>query len=239
LHDCDIPGYQIMHNLLKGSQTFKAPLDVNELGLTVAQVLELRKERRENNESGPDAEIVPYTKSFEHSLQTLIATEEGRRFFVPTEEEMKKRVGQETTAKRTKGEKARHYYKRVELNALTSEELITLIEREVLRIEREKGLKQPEPSAEELRTFLNEIASSDVLEEIKKRAIYEVFKDKADARIDPEVIIHLVISKMKDRQDGEGHWTTCLDQAIEDYMEKLVEELAEELRQSLRDLSDV
>ena len=41
LHDCDIPGYQIMHNLLKGSQTFKAPLDVNELGLTVAQVQEL------------------------------------------------------------------------------------------------------------------------------------------------------------------------------------------------------
>ncbi len=54
LHDCDIPGYQIMHNLLKGSQTFKAPLDVNELGLTVAQVHELRRERRRNNESGPD-----------------------------------------------------------------------------------------------------------------------------------------------------------------------------------------
>ena len=82
------------------------------------------------------------------------------------------------------------------------------------------------------RAHLNEIASSDVLEEIKKRAIYEVFKDRADARIDPEAITHLVISQMEDRPAGGGHWTTCLDQAIEDYMEKLVEELAEELRRS-------
>ena len=230
LHDCDIPGYQIMHNLLKGSQTFKAPLDVNELGLTVAQVQRLREERRKNNESGPDGEIVPYTKSFEHSLQTLIATEEARRFFVPTEEEIRKMSG------RTSQEKARHYYKRVEINALTSEELIVLIEREIFRIEGEKGLKQPEPGAEELRTFLSEIGNSDVLEEIKKRAVYEVFKDKAEVRIDPEAIIRLVLGKMMDRPDG--HWTDCLDQAIEEYMENLVKELAEELKRSLRHHKD-
>ena len=92
-------------------------------------------------------------------------------------------------------EKARHYYKRVEINALTSEELIVLIEREILRIESEKGLKQPEPSAEELRIFLSEIGSSDVLEEIKKRAIYEVFRDRADVSIDPEAITRLVLAR--------------------------------------------
>jgi hypothetical protein len=224
LHDCDIPGYQIMHNLLKGSHTFKAPLDVNELGLTVAQVQRLREERRRNNESGPDAEIVPYAKSFEHSLQTVIATEEARRFFVPTEEEISKISGRVP-------EKAKHYYKRVEINALTSEELIVLIERELLRIESEKGLKQPEPSVEELSVFLSEIGGSDVLEEIKKRAIYEVFRDKANVSIDPEVITRLVLAKMKDRPNS--HWTDCLDQAIEEYMEELVKELAEELKRSL------
>ncbi|MGD0230370.1 MAG: hypothetical protein ABSC19_08430 [Syntrophorhabdales bacterium] len=225
LHDCDIPGYQIMHNLLKGSHTFKAPLDVNELGLTVAQVQRLREERRRNNETGPDAEIVPYAKSFEHSLQTVIATEEARRFFVPTEEEIRKISGRAS-------EKARHYYKRVEINALTSEELIVLIEREILRMESEKGMKQPEPSAEELATFLSEIGSSDVLEEIKKRAIYEVFKGKARVRIDPEEIVRLALTMMKDRTDS--HWTHCLDRAIEEYMEELVKELAEELKQSAK-----
>jgi len=224
LHDCDIPGYQIMHNLLKGSSTFKATLDVNELGLTVAQVQRLREERRRNNESGPDAEIVPYAKSFEHSLQTVIATEEARRFFVPTEEEIRKISGRAS-------EKAKHYYKRVESNALTSEELIVLIEREILRIESEKGLKQPEPSADELSAFLSEIGSGDVLEEIKKRAIYKVFRDKAEVSIDPEAITKLVLTKMKDRPDS--HWTDCLDRAIEEYMEDLVKELAGELKGSL------
>jgi Glu-tRNA(Gln) amidotransferase subunit E-like FAD-binding protein len=134
-------------------------------------------------------------------------------------------------AGRTSQEKARHYYKRVEINALTSEELIILIEREIFRRESEKGLKQPEPSAEELSSFLNEIGSTDVLEEIKKRAIYEVFRDRADVRIDPEAITLLVLGKMKNRP--YSHWTHCLDQAIEEYMEKLVKELAEELKRSL------
>ncbi len=233
LHDCDIPGHQIMHNLLKGSQTFKAPLDVNELGLTVTQVQQLREERRKNNETGPDGEIVPYAKSFEHSLQTLIATEEARRFFTPTEEEIRKMVG------RASQERARHYYKRVEINALTSEELIVLIEREIFRIEKEKGLAQPEPGAGELKSFLSEIGGSDVLEEIKKRAIYKVFKDRAAVRIDPEAIIRLVLARMKDRPDGGGHWTSCLGQAIEEYMEKLVEELAEELKRTLPDSTGI
>jgi Glu-tRNA(Gln) amidotransferase subunit E-like FAD-binding protein len=133
-------------------------------------------------------------------------------------------------ASRTSQEKARHYYKRVEINTLTSEELIVLVEREIFQIEREKGLRQPEPSAEELSIFLSDIGNNDVLEEIKKRAIYEVFRDKAEVSIDPEAITLLVLNKMKDRPDG--HWTDCLDQAIEEYMEKLVEELAEELKRS-------
>ena len=108
----------------------------------------------------------------------MIATEEARRFFVPTEEEIRKISGRAS-------EKARHYYKRVEINALTSEELIVLIEREILRIESEKGLKQPEPSAEELSTFLSEIGSSEVMEEIKKRAIYEVFKGQGRGKYRP------------------------------------------------------
>ena len=41
----------------------------------------------------------------------------------------------------------------------------------------------------------------------------------------------LVLAKMKDRPGG--HWTGCLDEAIEEYMEHLVKELAEGLRQSL------
>jgi Glu-tRNA(Gln) amidotransferase subunit E-like FAD-binding protein len=153
----------------------------------------------------------------------VIATEEARRFFVPTEEEIEKT--------RTSQEKARHYYRRVEINALTSEELIVLIEREILRIESEKGLKQPEPSADDLSVFLSEIGSNDVLEEIKKRAIYEVFRNRADVRIDPEAITQLVLAKMKDRPNS--HWTDCLDRAIEEYMEELVKELVEELKRSL------
>ena len=223
LHDCDIPGYQIMHNLRQGSQTFKEPLDVNELGLTVAQVQQLRNERHQKKETGPDWEIVPYAKNFEHSLQTLIPTKKDRGFFVPTREEVKKRAESPGAQ-----EKARHYYRRVEINALTSEELIVLIEREILRIEKEKGLKQPGPSAEELRTFLSEIGRRDVVEEIKKRAVYRAFGGKADVCIDPEVIVRLVREKMKDWPDR--HWTTCLRQAIEEYMETLVEAVAEKLK---------
>ncbi len=158
---------------------------------------------------------------------------------MPAEEEMTRMAALEASAKRTTKEKAKHYYKRVEINALSSEELIVLIEREIFRIEKEKGLKQPEPSAEELRTFLSEIGSSDVVEEIKKRAIYEVWRDKADVSIDPEAITHLVLGRMKSRADRSGHWTGCLDRAIEEYMENLVKELAEGLKKSLRDPSDM
>ncbi len=234
LHDCDIPGYQIMHNLTHRSATFREPLDVTEIGLTVAQVQELRKERRAakagapQKREDPEAEVVVYTKNYDHSLQTLIATEEARRFFTASEDEIREVVSKDNRMKERK-EKSRYYYKRVELNALTSEELITLIEREILRIEKNKGIAQPEPTAEDLRSFLSEIADSGAVEEIKKRALYEAFEEAADTSIDTEEIVRRILWKMGEREHGKGHWTACLRKAVEEYMEKAVQELVKKL----------
>jgi hypothetical protein len=159
-------------------------------------------------------------------LQTSIATEEARRFFTASEDEIREVVSKQMKEGK---EKSRYYYKRVELNALTSEELITLIEREILRIEKNEGITQPEPTAEDLRSFLSEIADSDALEEIKKRALYVAFEEMADTSIDTEEIVRRILCKMDEREDGKGHWTACLRKAVEEYMEEAVEELVKKL----------
>src|SRR5208337_828233 len=129
--------------------------------------------------------------------------------------------------------------KRVELNALRSEELITLIPREILRIERERGIIPFEPTAEDLRSFLSEIGKGDALEEIKKRALYEAFRETTDAGIDTEEIIERVLCKMQERPEGEGHWTSCLRKAIEEYMDDAVKDLVQELKEGkASDVSD-
>jgi len=103
LHDCDISGYLIHDKIAHGSDTFKAGLEVTDLGLTVADV--------EGMDKMHHAEIKVSRRKYEAALEIL--TPHERDFFIEKE-------GHKATT-----------YRRVELNALTMPEFLQFVERKI------------------------------------------------------------------------------------------------------------
>ncbi|MBA7514723.1 hypothetical protein ES705_06757 [subsurface metagenome] len=93
LTDCDIPGYIIADKIKSGEFTFKKALDIEHIGLTVADVHALGKE--------DTAEEFAYKKGYDDALSIL--TEEEIEFLVI--------------------DKYEKLYRRVELNNLTTTEI--------------------------------------------------------------------------------------------------------------------
>ncbi len=184
LHDCDIAGYLISDKFKSGSDTFREELDVVRIGLTLEDVDRMNKREY--------VEEVTYQNSYKDSLNIL--TPEEEEFFV---KDIRKNI-----------------YRRVELNTLTSPELISFIESRI-------KYEPIKPSIEELKGYI-EIRKP----EIVKEALYRAYgSDVKDFDIDETEIAKLI----NERTNGNQHWTNTLEDVINGYKNKKVNELANSL----------
>lgn len=180
LHDCDIAGYLIQDKFESGSNTFKKGLDVVEIGLTVEDVKNLNKAHL--------AEVVTYKRNYRDSLDIL--TEEERSFFVVSS--------------------YYNQYRRVEINALTTPELIDFI--------RAKIKYEPiRPSIEQLKNYINIDA-----EELIKNALFKAYGAGLRLGIDRDEIAREVYRRI----NGEEHWTDTLEAAVSEWAARKSKELA-------------
>jgi hypothetical protein len=194
LHDCDIAGYLIHDRIARGSATYEQGLEVKEIGLTVDDVVRSGKANL--------AEHVTYKKSYTDSLDMLSKPE--RDFFRP--------------------DPRKKEYRRVELNALTNEELITFIEGKIPN----EPLK-PDCDVIERYVKLDE-------QGVIKNALYKALSrwDKIepvweDVAFDKGKIVDRVC----ERVDRGEHWVFALEKCIAQYEEQLVATLAKSVQQCL------
>jgi DNA topoisomerase VI subunit A len=184
LHDCDVAGYLIKDKLSSGSSTFEKTLGVEEIGLTLADVKVLGKVSQ--------AEEVTYAKPYTNSLS--IFTPEERDFFVVDQEEKR--------------------YRRVELNALTTPELLDFI--------RDKISYQPiRPTQEQV----SRVIAVDK-EAIIKEALFKAYEGKIDIKLDRDELARSVLDKL----DTGKHWMSLLEEELQTWCARSIEKLSGEFK---------
>jgi hypothetical protein len=192
LHDCDIPGYLISEKFLSGSGTYQESLDVIKIGLALDDATKLGKDKDEY------AEVVKYKKSYKNAIDSLNLSKDEKQFFIVDEDA--------------------NIYRRVELNTLTSPELIGFIERKIKH-------KPIAPSVEQLKNYISMDKT-----EIIKNALYEVYAPNIpDIAIVKEDIANRIQKAINDKK----HWTLVLDDVLEKYTEEKVQELSTLIREQL------
>ncbi|GAB6274763.1 MAG: hypothetical protein STSR0004_16280 [Peptococcaceae bacterium] len=185
LHDCDIAGYLIQEKFESGSNTFKKELDVAEIGLTVEDVKELDKAHL--------AEVVSYKRSYRNSLDIL--TEEERNFFVASS--------------------YYNQYRRVEINALTSPELLDFIKAKI-------KYKPIKPTIDQLKNCIT-IDTKDII----KTALLKAYGT-----------MHLEINKDEIARDvfqninGNDHWVDTLDRVVSEKITAKIDEIVKRIHVS-------
>ncbi|RJQ48918.1 MAG: hypothetical protein C4538_03050 [Nitrospiraceae bacterium] len=181
LHDCDIQGYLIDSKFKTGSATFKKKLDVECIGLKLNQVHELNKMGY--------VEEFQSKKKYKECLK--IMTEDEKKFFIANAGDKK--------------------YRRVELNTLTSDELVKFIEDRIPAVE-------VKPSIEQLESFI-EIDSAEII----KKALYEVYGSKVSGLLD--IDIKDIARKVHEMPQYGLRWTDNLINYLQKHKEKKIEEL--------------
>lgn len=182
-----------MNKLANGSDTYRAKLDVKEIGLTVSDVLNLGKQDY--------AEIVTYEKAYSDALSVL--NESELAFFCDIDGKGKQ-----------DDRKEKKKFRRVEINALTSPELIEFVRSKI----KYEAIK---PSIEQVRQFVNIDH-----EAIIKNALYKVFGIEISLNLDADDLASKVVNGIN---DGE-HWTDTLGRVIERHSQELTEQLAGRLK---------
>lgn len=183
LTDCDIAGYLISDKFKMGSKTFKEPLAVTKIGLTLEDVDLLNKRTF--------AEKVQYKKSYKGSLDIL--TPEEYKFLVIDEK--------------------RNLFRRVELNTLTSPELISFIESKI-------KYKTIKPTIKQLKDYL-EIDETDII----KRALFEAYGRGLKANID----IAKLAGAIHKRINGNERWINTMVTVRNEYTQNKVDGLVKQL----------
>jgi hypothetical protein len=213
MHDCDIAGYLIADKLKHGSSTYRMPIDVIDIGLTVEDVIALDKAEL--------AEEVKYDNSYGYVLSDF--PQSARDFF-----DVKER---NANAWLRDG----FYYRRVEINALTNDELLEFI--------REKVDETPvTPDTETLHHYINTRHNRNNEDEsVLKDAIYNAVLSHYDfsederisdlLEIDTDAIANKIIEKLDD--GVYHHWTEALDDAYNDVRSEVVEKLADHIDMSI------
>ncbi|MCX5804344.1 MAG: hypothetical protein NTU69_12600 [Proteobacteria bacterium] len=200
LHDCDLSGYCIGNKLSKGSQTFEDELDIIDIGLNYQDLVELGKDKI------IDAEEYYSKKSYINVLKEL--SEDERNFFFVKE-----------TGTQFK-------YRRVEINALTTPELIEFIKKKIKP-------KPITPSLEQVEKLLD----FDMFELIKRKAIGKVlerysnnyFKELENVEIDFDDCNKMVKDAYRkvlscSNTNGEK-WDSVLKELLKDYINKKADKL--------------
>lgn len=182
LHDCDIQGYLIDSKFKTGSATYKKKLNVECIGLKLDQVDELNK--------------ISYIEEFQSKKKykecLKIMSEDEKKFFIANA-----------------GEKR---YRRVELNTLTSDELVKFIENKIPAVE-------VKPSIEQLESFI-EIDKAQIV----KDALYEIYGSKVSGLFDIDV--KETARRIYDMPHRGRRWTDNLIDYLKKYKEEKIKELA-------------
>ena len=123
LHDCDLSGYLIHERIAEGGHTFERPLNVIDIGLTYTDLLDLKKVEFDGNGEikAFDAEVYESRKTY-NELFNKLSEEEKRFFFVDSD-----KTGRKKHTKRDDRCRSR----RVEINALTTPELLNFLRRKI------------------------------------------------------------------------------------------------------------
>lgn len=210
LHDCDIAGYLIAGKLKHGSKTFPKPLDVTDIGLTYQDMDALGKLDL--------AETVSYK-----SRQPLdkIRDKEARVFFEADDEEGYSSYYRE------------HYsYHRIEINALTNDELLEYI----------RGKIEVTPIIPENKTLQGHVENQFIdLDGLLKDALYTAFIKRHDVlngengdenvkkalKVDIDAIVRDIIDDVESKE--APHWIYALQSRSDEVKSKIVEKLAAKL----------
>lgn len=193
LHDCDVAGYLIHEKMVNGSATYKYSLNVTRIGLTVADVKRHRKEHH--------AEIVQQEKGYGDALNIL--SEEEKEFFI---------AGRYPDC-----------YRRVEINALTTPELLDFV--------RSKIIYQPiKPTIEQLQKYI-----SIDRDQLLKDALYSAFKDRV-RRFGQMIDGDALSEKIHESINGGAHWTETMRGEIERFNQATIKKLADKI---LADIPEV
>ena len=180
LHDCDIAGYLIQNKFENGSDTFKKSLDVVEIGLTVEDVKQLGKEGL--------AETVTYEKNYNNALNIL--TEDEYDFFVI-------------------GSYYNNQYHRVEINALTTPELLDFIKAKI-------KYEPIRPTIDQIKNYIDIDTN-----ELVKDALFKMYGDSLELKIDKDKLAGEIYKKI----NGKEHWTKTLERVTFDFTREKISEL--------------
>lgn len=208
LHDCDMFGYNIHAKVEGGGRTFVYPLQATDIGLKVEDVEGLGLEP-EQSAIGAD---------YSGMLQQF--DDDAAAFFMPSSEP----VGRSARGR------PMYRYQRVELNALTNEQLLALIDRKIP----DDPLLPPKDALDEL---VDDAADTDdVLKEALVRAVYEVAPslvadiDDADDKGDVRTKLQTKLEK------GENyHWATAFKSVVTGYRRQRIDRCAGVIAQRLRE----
>ena len=153
LHDYDFDGINIKNRIIEGSKTYKKPLDVIDIGLSYGDIVEYKKLI--------DAETYESKKSYARIFESM--SKEEQDFLWP-----------ERKTKKDKNGKTIYIYRRVELNAFTMPELLSLIRSKITN-------KKPKPSLEQIRHLVS--FDNDTIDNLKKDLITEILLEQVQERI--------------------------------------------------------
>jgi hypothetical protein len=191
LSDCDIHGYRIFDRLAYGSKTYEKELKVKRLGLTVGDIKELNKIHL--------AEEKQYKKPVR---DTSSLTDEEKEFFFI---------------------EPGNFYKlrRVELNALTTPELIAFIKKHIP--------EEPLIPPEDVLSGCIQIPPQEVI----KEALYNAFQDE----LNPDVSIDYtyIIQKVREKTINQNtNWLNVIGNVVDEYKQKLVSILAKKIKRGIK-----
>ena len=209
LHDCDISGYSINYNLENGSKTFPEGLGVKEIGLTVDDIKRLGKESQ--------AEIAVGKKQYDKTLNRL--TPDEREFFDIDNGEPYHKKG------RKNNEKAQYRYRRIEINALSTPELLDFIRSKI-------PFKPIKPSVKQIEGYIK-IDKEEIINTAFTEALIEHFKDfnlsPFDFDCDRAELAKAIRNRIK-----KVHWLKEMKYVQEEYALEKKNNIREEIKKALK-----
>ncbi|MEI7827514.1 MAG: hypothetical protein WCI87_06970 [Euryarchaeota archaeon] len=215
LHDCDIAGYLIADKLKHGSKTFPYPLEVTDIGLTVQDL----------GEKGLDKLYLAETVGYK-TRQPLrqVRDPEAREFFD---------VDGELTSENYEAYYGDHHtYRRIEINALTNDELLEYIRDKI----------HMAPVIPDHDTLENHVTNQfNDKEALVKEALYKAFIERHDVlsdgdgdenvkealNVDIVAIIGDIINDVNAKE--ESHWIYALQSHSDEVKSEIVEKLVGKL----------
>jgi hypothetical protein len=208
LHDCDAHGYDIFDTFLNGNKTYKEPIDVIDIGLTVNDARRLGKAPEE------------VTKETDWSkMLGEICTPEEAAWLMPPNKNPAPGV------KRKKGQ--RYMYQRVELNALTNDELIAFVESKI-------DPRPIEPRAEVIKQAIG--INSDVIYKDVLAETVEKYRERLEGCM-LEIDYEKIAIRLHEYEENGNHWAIALNAAVKDYLESYKRKSSDAMKHVLQDAS--